>query len=49
MPSELTFEATENFRKKLLVRNLRPYDESFKTGDMPGEGEFRMNDVGVSV
>jgi outer membrane protein OmpA-like peptidoglycan-associated protein len=48
MPSELTFEATENFRKKLLVRNLRPYDESFKTGYMPGEGEFRINDVGVA-
>jgi len=47
MPSELTFEATENFRKKLLVRNLRPYDESFRTGDAPGNTEFSMNDIGV--
>ena len=30
MPSELTFNATESFRKKLLVRNLPPYNGAFK-------------------
>jgi len=47
MPSKLTFDATENFRKKLLVRNLPPYDESYKTGDRPGESELTIKDVGV--
>jgi len=30
MPSELTFDATESFRKKLLSRKLPPYNDAFK-------------------
>ena len=48
MPSELTFDATENFRRKLLVRNLQPYDEpGFKTSGRAGESELSINDLAV--
>lgn len=47
MPSELTFNATESFRRKLLVRNLPPYKEGYKGDEKPGEFEFSVNDVGV--
>ena len=47
MSSELTFSATENFRKRLLVRNLEPYAEGYKGNDSPGSAEFALNDVAV--
>ena len=48
MPSELTFDATENFRKRLLVRNLQPYDEpGFKTSGRAGESEVSIKDLSV--
>jgi len=42
MPSELTFNATQNFRNKLLVRNLPPYSDAFKPT------EFSINDLANS-
>jgi outer membrane protein OmpA-like peptidoglycan-associated protein len=45
--SQLTFSATEGFRKKLLVRNLEPYAEGYKGNDSPGNSEFSINDVAV--
>ena len=47
MASELTFDATENFRKKLLVRNLEPYKEGYKGNESAGDSEFFVNDLGV--
>ncbi len=47
MPSELTFDATENFRKRLLVRNLEPYKEGYKGNESPGSVEFSIKDLGV--
>jgi outer membrane protein OmpA-like peptidoglycan-associated protein len=47
MPSELTFDATENFRKRLLVRNLEPYKEGYKGNESPGSAEFSIKDLGV--
>jgi len=47
MPSELTFDATENFRKRLLIRNLEPYKEGYKGNDSPGSSEFSLKDLGV--
>lgn len=47
MASELTFDATENFRKRLLVRNLEPYKEGYKGNDSPGSVEFALRDLGV--
>ena len=48
MPSELTFDATENFRRRLLVRNLQPYDEpGFKPIGSAGESELSINDLSV--
>lgn len=41
MPSELTFNATESFRKKLLVKNLPPYNGAFKPT------ELIQNDISV--
>ena len=40
MPSPLSFDSTENFRKKLLIRNLKPnpyelgikFPENFRRG-----------------
>ena len=48
MPSELTFDATENFRKKLLVRNLQPYKEGYKGNDSAGNSEIFIRDLGVA-
>jgi len=45
--SQLTFSATEGFRKKLLVRNLEPYAEGYKGNDSAGNAEFAINDVAV--
>ena len=47
MASELTFDATENFRKKLLVRNLEPYKDGYKGNEGPGDSEFFIKDLGV--
>jgi len=46
MESPLSFNATERFRKSLLIRNLPPY-EDFKHEDLPGQSELIINDVGV--
>ena len=43
--SQLTFSATEGFRKKLLVRNLEPYAEGYKGNDSAGNAEFAINHV----
>lgn len=47
MPSQLTFDATESFRKKLLLKNLPPYSEGFKPDSKPGETEFNVNDFAI--
>jgi hypothetical protein len=49
MESPLSFNSSENFRKKLLVRNLPPYkvDGSFSTGDRPAVSEFRILDYAI--
>jgi hypothetical protein len=49
MESPLSFNSSENFRKKLLVRNLPPYkvDGSFSSGDKPAIGEFRLLDYAI--
>ena len=47
MSSELTFDATENFRRRLLIRNLEPYKEGYKGNDSPGSSEFSLKDLGV--
>lgn len=48
MPSPLSFDATENFRKKLLVKNLQPYNsDGFVPNSSAGEVEFNMNDQAV--
>ena len=47
MSSELTFDATENFRRKLLVRNLEPYKEGYKGNETAGDTEFFIRDLGV--
>jgi len=49
MPSPLSFNSTENFRKKLLVRNLQPYNsDGFVPTSSPGETGFYVNDQSVS-
>jgi hypothetical protein len=49
MPSPLSFNSTENFRKKLLVRNLQPYNsDGFVPTSSPGEVEFNLNDQSVN-
>ena len=48
MPSPLSFDSTENFRKKLLVKNLQPYNsDGFVPNSSPGEKEFNLNDQAV--
>ena len=48
MPSPLSFNSTENFRKKLLVRNLQPYNsDGFVPTSKPGEVEFNTDDQAV--
>lgn len=48
MPSQLTFDATESFRKKLLLKNLPPYREALQGDDKPGTDEFRVKDLSVN-
>jgi hypothetical protein len=47
MESPLSFNSSENFRKKLLVRNLPPYkvDNAFSNNSKPGSSEFTINDL----
>lgn len=40
MPSELTFSATENFRKNLIKRNLPAYEKGYKGNERAGVKEF---------
>ena len=49
MPSPLSFNSTENFRKKLLVRNLQPYTYpgSFTPNSKPATGDLVINDLAV--
>lgn len=49
MPSPLSFDSTENFRKKLLIRNLKPnpYELGIKFPGSPGEGPLSIFDLGV--
>jgi len=48
MDSPLSFEATQNFRKKLLKRNLRPFrDDGFDDGSKPSDGELILDDSSV--
>jgi len=49
MPSPLSFNSTENFRKKLLVRNLQPYTYpgSFTPNSKPATGDLTINDLAV--
>ena len=48
MSSPLSFDSTENFRKKLLVKNLQPYNsDGFVPNSSPGEKEFNLNDQAV--
>ena len=47
MESPLSFNSSENFRKKLLVRNLPPYkvDNAFSNDSKPGSSEYVNNDL----
>ena len=48
MQSPLSFDSTENFRKKLLVKNLEPYNsDGFTPASQPGQSQIDINDVGV--
>jgi outer membrane protein OmpA-like peptidoglycan-associated protein len=49
MESPLSFNSSENFRKKLLVRNLPAYrvDGAFSSGDKPAVDEFRILDYSI--
>lgn len=49
MESPLSFNSSENFRKKLLVRNLKPYnvDGSFTSNYVPATTEFNVIDYSV--
>ena len=48
MPSPLSFDSTENFRKKLLVKNLEPYKSNgFNSVTAPGTDEFNLKDFSV--
>lgn len=44
MESPLSFNASENFRKKLLIKNLPPFNEGYKPADKPGTEEFNIQD-----
>ena len=49
MESPLSFDSTENFRKKLLVKNLQPYSsDGFNASSQPGQSEININDVSVT-
>ena len=48
MPSPLSFASTEDFRKKLLVKNLFPYnEEGFTASSSPGTSEFAVKEFTV--
>jgi len=49
MESPLSFNSSENFRKKLLLRNLPPYkvENAFSTGDVPGVNDFVILDYAI--
>jgi len=49
MPSPLSFSSTENFRKKLLIRNLQPYTYpgAFTPNSQPATGDLVINDLAV--
>ena len=48
MSSPLSFASTEDFRKKLLVRNLPPYnEEGFTASSAPGTAEFLVKEWSV--
>lgn len=48
MPSPLSFNSTENFRKKLLVRNLPPFDDDgFNPTTSPGQSELELTNFSV--
>jgi hypothetical protein len=49
MESPLSFNSSENFRKKLLVRNLKPYkvENAFTTNDNVAKQEFQVKDFSV--
>jgi hypothetical protein len=49
MESPLSFNSSENFRKKLLLRNLPPYkvENSFSTGDEPAKKEIQLLDYAI--
>ena len=49
MESPLSFNSSENFRKKLLVRNLPAYnvDGAFSSTDKPAKNEFTILDYAI--
>lgn len=48
MPSPLSFDSTENFRKKLLTRNLKSYGTpNFTANSNAGTNEFNIADYSV--
>ena len=49
MESPLSFDSSENFRKKLLVRNLKPYNvnQAFTSTDIPGISDITLIDYSV--
>ena len=49
MESPLSFNSSENFRKKLLLRNLPPYkvENAFSTGDVPATNDFLILDYAI--
>ena len=50
MESPLSFDSTENFRKKLISRNLKPFrDDGFNDGSKPGSGELVLDDESVLI
>ena len=48
MPSPLSFSSTEDFRKKLLVRNLPPFNsDGFNPTTNPGQSELQLTNYSV--
>ena len=49
MESPLSFDSTENFRKKLLLKNLKPYkvDGFYSPAEKVTSREFSVNDYSV--
>ena len=48
MPSPLSFNSTENFRKKLLVKNLPPFNsDGFTPSTNPGQSELILSNYAV--